>query len=264
MKSVDFDIPLLEAHKTHKRMSSPSLWMYSKQYLEESGKILEISTAVGSFKFLYTTASQIISHWEKGPNPEGYGLDEELANQANWVAEGGYSKGYGALSANNRLQWVGLPTGDWGVCADTTRGAPLLHLIRCSDVDLSRKMYGRLDDGDEAGRAKVLEVDEALSCIFQDFESKWKKSRRAWKRQQRESGALEAHKEQKAKDDAAELHSAKIAATEHITHLIGLLSKQITNIQRDEVTVEGVREIFDATNELTAKHARLKKAYKLQ
>ena len=253
---MQFEVPLLDSHKTHDRLQAPYWSGYLSENFKKHGKITEIETDIGSFKFISASANTIL---------ESKTSDTELNTLAKWVQSGNYKRNmYGQMSpysSSEVLMWICFPDCRWGVSISiylAHHSTSLLNDLKTPDGSF----YDILVQTGQDYKYRIY-ADTVLE-IQSSWSDQWKKSRQAWKRQERKNGGLKASQAQKKIDDAIELKEARESAKEHLENLITLLSDQITAIDENTVAVQKVGEIFNATNELTSRHYRLKKALKIQ
>lgn len=241
------NVELLEKHKTHKRLQAPHFGEYTRDFFRERGAFPTFEVEGREYV--------IIEHWMSYLLNEDAELDAHIA----WTlgnVHAGYARSL-PLDRNSMRCFVRLPGCGWRSTHssfDLRRHASMSRL-RAQDVSLP-----------ESGSPAWLQANRDLQHIRETFIEAWKKSRKAWLREQRKSGGTARAKEAKKKFDAKELKAAKHAAADQLQVLIDLCMVQKHRVLYDTspVTVDNVREIFDAQNEMTKRHARLKKALKIQ
>jgi len=267
----NFEVPLLPSHKVHRRMSPAYLPSYLREYDRVHGHPYELETEAGTVRLTHLSADEILG-WA---DPDRY--PEDLVRVAEWVADGNLevSGGYcraRSIKAHEQIYWLGLPDGTWW--AHNSLFGPQSYRDGDYRADINGYMsrppknylsrHPLLRNEQRQWTQEYLYIHETLTNFKETFVKAWARSRKRWLRQERKSGRRAQVMAEKAEQEKDDLHSARIATSEHIRHLITLLTAQLGHIENDTVTVKGVREIFDATNELTSHHAWLKKALKIR
>lgn len=221
-----YRVQLLKEHQTQGRLQTPHFDRYIRAYCESSRRPLELTLEDGR-------VYKVLHAWRSTVSDMAHALDPVLVDFCH------------RLGSNAQQLWIGAPDGVW---------------YNGDSWSMMRSRMGRSTSGSNGFRGNA---PQELVDLIESFEDNFREARKAWKKEQKASGAEKEAKAKLAQEEAMLQREATRKLVAHIKELQVALEQHLDLIQNrpHEATTADFRVVFDLTNELSSLNSYFKKVH---